>query len=112
MPFKSSDLNEKFKEIKNKIIIDFEKEEITGSNEDTKGKLLEQLNKLQNNSINKNKKYSVEVNNAQLEKMRLCIKNFITKGEIDTITKLNAKLEEVKNDFLLKVNDNDEKITS
>lgn len=44
--------------------------------------------------------------------MRLSVKNFITKGEIDTISKLNVKLEEVKNDYLLTVNDNDEKIKS
>ena len=40
------------------------------------------------------------------------VKNFITNGEIDTITKLNAKLEEVKNDYLTKINDNDDKITT
>lgn len=54
----------------------------------------------------------MEVNTAQLEKMRLNVKNNITNGEIDTITKLNEKLEEVKNDFLIQTNDNDEKITS
>jgi len=74
--------------------------------------LIEQLNKLHNEAINKNKKYSVEQNTIYLEKMRLSVKNFITKGEIDTISKLNVKLEEVKNDYLLTVNDNDEKIKS
>lgn len=74
--------------------------------------MIEQLNKLHNEAINKNKKYSVEQNTIYLEKMRLSVKNFITKGEIDTISKLNVKLEEVKNDYLLTVNDNDEKIKS
>jgi len=60
----------------------------------------------------KNKKYSVQVNNAQLEKMRLSVKNFINNGEIDTIYKLNFKLDETKIEFLSKVNDNDEKLLS
>ena len=56
MPYKSSFLNDKFKELKEKLLFEFEKEEISGSNEDTRGKLLDLLNKHQNNSLNKNKK--------------------------------------------------------
>lgn len=68
-------MNEKFKELQEKLLSEYDKNEITGHNEDFKQKLMEQLNKLQNETINKNKKYSVEVNTLQLEKMRLSVKN-------------------------------------
>jgi hypothetical protein len=68
-------MNEKFKELQEKLLSEYDRNEITGHNEDFKQKLMEQLNKLQNETINKNKKYSVEVNTLQLEKMRLSVKN-------------------------------------
>lgn len=75
MPQKTTVINEKFKELQEKLLSEYDRNEITGHNEDFKQKLMEQLNKLQNETINKNKKQSVEVNTLQLEKMRLSVKN-------------------------------------
>jgi len=49
-------MNEKFKELQEKLLSEYDRNEITGHNEDFKQKLMEQLNKLQNETINKNKK--------------------------------------------------------